>query len=396
MAVASGKLEFLLESNTRTSNLGALVQTPEFAVLSIIGLIMSLALPLLSPIAGSVLTFLCMLPIYYMGFQISSPRPLIPMEFSLLTVLFLYVINILISYFRETAKKQKVINILGQYMPPELARQVGGDPDALKLGGEARELSIMFCDVRRFTSISESLEPRQLTQMLNTLFNPLTEIVYRHNGTIDKYMGDALMAFWGAPIVDEQHAGNAVSAAFEIQESLVALNRRLESNGWPQIQLGIGINTGVVSVGNMGSRYRMAYTVIGDSVNLASRLQDLTRIYRCRIIVGEQTKRAFPAATYRELGLVQVKGKQELTRIYEPCDPTLDPASTLVSTMQTHNEALQEYYTRNWRAAGGLFSTLQKKNPEDPLYAYYLKRIREFNTSPPPDDWQGEIRYSVS
>ena len=254
----------------------------------------------------------------------------------------------------------------------------------------------MFCDVRSFTTISESLEPRQLTQMLNTLFNPLTEIVYRHHGTIDKYMGDALMAFWGAPIKDPQHAGNAVAAAFEIQEALVNINREFEAQGWPKIQLGIGINTGVVSVGNMGSKYRMAYTVLGDAVNLAARLQDLTRVYRCRVIVGENTRKAFPAASYRELGLVQVKGKQELTRIFEPCNPTLDPASTLVSNMQMHNSALQKYYARNWRAAAELFKSLQKLTPDDPLYAYYLERISEFESRPPTEGWQGEIRYSVS
>jgi len=396
LAVASGKLEVLLNVQAGQSNLGVLLQSPEFIVLCIIGLILAFGLPLFSPIFGSLLTFLCMLPVYYMGYQVHTTRPLIPMEFSLLTILVLYVIHILISYFREISKKQKVIKVLGQYMPPELARRVGGNPDIAKLEGEARELSIMFCDVRRFTSISESLEPRQLSQMLNTLFNPLTEIVHRHHGTIDKYMGDALMAFWGAPIADSHHAGNAVAAAFEIQEALEDLNRQFALQGWPKIQIGIGINTGVVSVGNMGSRYRMAYTVIGDAVNLASRLQSLTRIYQSKIIVGENTRRAFPAASYRELGLVQVKGKQELTRIFEPCNPALDPASTLVVNMQIHNGALQHYYARNWQAASEQFMELQEKNPGDPLYGYYLERIREFRITPPADDWQGEIRYSVS
>jgi adenylate cyclase len=396
VAVASGKLEILLDITSGQSNLGVLIRTPEFIVLSAISVVMAITLPLFSPIAGSLLTFFCMMPVYYMGFQVHATRPLIPMEFSLITILVLYVIHVLISYFKETAKKQKVIQVLGQYMPPELARQLGGDPDALKLEGEARELSIMFCDVRSFTSISESLEPRQLTQMLNTLFNPLTEIVYRHHGTIDKYMGDALMAFWGAPIKDSHHAGNAVAAAFEIQEALVNINREFESQGWPKIQLGIGINTGVVSVGNMGSRYRMAYTVVGDAVNLAARLQDLTRVYQCRVIVGENTRKSFPAASYRELGLVQVKGKQELTRIFEPCNPTLDPASTLVSNMQMHNSALQKYYARKWQASAELFKALQKLTPDDPLYAYYLERISEFESRPPTEGWQGEIRYSVS
>jgi len=388
-------VEFMVKFNPGSSNLGALIRAPEFIVLGLIGIFMAAALPLFSPIGGSVLTFICMMPVYYMGFQVHHPRPLIPMEFSLLTILVLYAIHILISYFREITKKQKVINVLGQYMPPELARRLVGDPEALKLDGEARELSVMFCDVYQFTSISESLDPRQLTLLLNTLFNPLTEIVHRHHGTIDKYMGDALMAFWGAPFTDPHHAGNAVAAAFEIQEALVVLNQTFKKQGWPPVKVGIGINTGIVSVGNMGSRYRMAYTAVGDAVNLAARLQSLTRIYQSRIIVGENTRKAFPAAAYRELGLVQVKGKQELTRIYEPCNPALDPASTLVDNMQIHNGALQHYYSRNWAKARKMFQDLQHKNPKDPLYTYYLARIDEFSTTPPAANWQGEIRYTV-
>ncbi|MCK5362881.1 MAG: adenylate/guanylate cyclase domain-containing protein, partial [Gammaproteobacteria bacterium] len=311
------------------------------------------------------------------------------------TILMLFVVNVLISYFTETTRKQQLINAFGQYVPAELAKRISQNPGQFSLEGDSRELSIMFCDVHNFSAISEQLEPKELAELLNTLFTPLTRILYKHHGIIDKYMGDAIMAFWGAPLPDPHHASNAVAAAFEMQEAVQELMPGFQERGWPRIKVGIGINTGVVSVGNMGSEYRVAYTVIGDAVNLASRLQELTRIYSARIIVGEATRRACTIVTYRELGLVQVKGKNELARIYEPSNPEMDPHSTLVTKLHRHNEALHHYYDREWEAAAKIFRKLKDDQPEDPLYDYYLKRIDEFKDDPPPPEWQGEIRFVV-
>jgi adenylate cyclase len=313
----------------------------------------------------------------------------------MLTVLVLFIMHVMLAYFAEHSQKQKLIGIFGQYVPPELAMSLSQDPDSFNLEGEARQLTVMFCDVHDFTSISENLQPQELAKLLNTLFTPITEIIYRHKGIVDKYMGDAVMAFWGAPVNDPHHAANAVAAAFEIQESLAKLREEFQQRGWPEFHMGIGINTGLMNVGNMGSRYRLTYTVIGDPVNLASRLEQLTRVYKAKIIVGEATRRAFPAATYRELGLVQVKGKSILVRVFEPCNPATDMESTIVANMHRHNEAIRCYQDREWELAEKLFHLLKEQNPDDPMYDYYLARIEEFKTHPPPPDWRGEIRYTV-
>lgn len=394
IAVASGNLEMVLQIRSGRSTLGAVLATREFAVLLGVGVVMALMLPLLSPIAGSALTFACMLPVYWLGFTALS-RPLIPMEFSLVTILVLYVVHIGLGYFREVHQKQKLIRLFGQYVPPALAARLSANPDAVDLHGEARELSIVFCDVWDFTSCAERLEPRELSALLNALFTPLTEIVHRHDGTIDKYIGDAMMAFWGAPLAEPQHAAKAVSAAFEMQQAVAALGPEFERRGWPLLRIGIGINSGIAHVGNMGSQYRMAYTAIGDAVNLAARLESLTRVFGSPIIVGESTRRAFPAPAYRELGLVHVKGKQALTRIFEPSQPGMDPESTVLSRLNAHNAALACYYARDWDAAEARFSVLHAQDPADSLYGYYLERIREFRSTPPAAEWRGELRFSV-
>ena len=272
----------------------AMLRTKEFLVLVVIGVALSLLLPVLTPIRASLLTFVAMLPVLFMGYTATDQRAMLPMEYALLTILMLFVVNVLASYFAETTRKQQLINAFGQYVPAELARRISQYPGQFTLEGDSRELSIMFCDVHNFSAISEQLEPKELAELLNTLFTPLTRILYKHHGIIDKYMGDAIMAFWGAPLPDDHHASNAVAAAFEMQEAVQALMPGFNERGWPTIKVGIGINSGVVSVGNMGSEYRVAYTVIGDAVNLASRLQELTRIYSARIIVGEATRRALP------------------------------------------------------------------------------------------------------
>lgn len=392
---AAGLFELAFDVGAGAGNLSAILRTREFYLLLFIGLVLVLTLPLLTPVRASILVFVMMLPVFALGYRVESYRSLIPMEYMLLTILMIFIVHVLLRFFTQFSEKQRLMSLFGQYVPAELVRRLGENPKGLNLEGEARELSVMFCDVHDFTSLSEDIEPRELTEMLNTLFNPISDIIYRNKGHIDKYMGDAVMAIWGAPLDDPHHAANAVITAFEIQERLIELKEQFRERGWPLVNMGIGINTGTANVGNMGSKYRVTYTAIGNPVNLAARLQDLTRVYKAKIIVGEATRRAFPAAVYRELGLVEVKGKTGLERLFEPCNPATDLESTIIANMHRHNEAIRCYQEREWELAEKLFGLLKQENADDPLYDYYLTRIEEFKRRPPPPDWRGEIRFSI-
>ena len=395
IAHASGLFKLALNVAAGSANRELITSSPEFAMLVTIGIVLAAGLPRLRPIQASLLTLLMMMPVMWLGYARPAGNNVLPMEYSLLTILVMFSVNVLAAYLAEAQQRQRLLEAFNHFVPPEVVARIMRGEGGLTLEAESRELSVMFCDIHGFSGISESLEPKQLASLLNTLLTPLTGIIYKHGGVVDKYLGDGVMAFWGAPLDDPQHAGNSLLAAFEIQEALATLRPQFESRGWPPIRMGIGINTGMVSVGNMGSSYRVAYTAVGDSVNLASRLQDLTRLFSARIIVGEGTQHAFPSATYRELGLVKVRGKEALVRIYEPCNPATDPESTIVANMHKHNQALRHYYAREWGEAEKLFGQLKRSNPEDTLYDYYLDRIDEFRVTPPARDWRGELRFTV-
>ena len=183
-------------------------------------------------------------------------------------------------------------------MPPEVVDEMAQDPEKASMEGESREMTVLFTDVRGFTTISEGLDPKALSQLMNEFLTPLTEVIYQHRGTIDKYMGDCIMAFWGAPLPDPDHARNGVLAGLEMQRTLKAMQAEFRAKNWPEIRIGVGLNTGRMSVGNMGSRVRLAYTVMGDAVNLASRLEGITKEYGADIIVGEDTKNAVPGRRF--------------------------------------------------------------------------------------------------
>lgn len=392
ISIQQGLLTQMLQYGTLT--LPEAMKTPEFLVFVLIGLTLCILLPLLSPVKASILTLLAMIPPVYMNYAGPTQNTLLPMEYSLLTILMLFVVNVLISYFVETHAKQKLIAVFGQYVPAAVVGDISKQLGKLSLDGESRELTVIFCDLKNFSGISEQLNPKQLVQFLNEFFTAMTKILHEHGATIDKYMGDAIMAFWGAPLPQPDHAQRAVMAALHMQKELENIRMAFKHKSWPDISMGIGINTGVMNVGNMGSEFRIAYTIVGDAVNLGSRLEPLTRIYKVDTIVSESTKHAANNTLFKELDLVQVRGKQVLTRIFNPICAIQEADKSLQEHLELHDEALQCYYAREWDKARSMFQRLQPQVPDyAEYYALIISRIDTHREQPPPDDWGGETRY---
>jgi adenylate cyclase len=303
-------------------------------------------------------------------------------------------VQLFFGYFLESRKKKQLGKIFGQYIPSELVEQMSHSDEEFSLQGESRELTVFFSDVRGFTSISESMPPTELCELVNAIFTPVTRLIHESNGTIDKYIGDSIMAFWGAPLRNPEHARGAVKAALLIQKTLFELQKDFKARGWPEISLGIGINSGQMSVGNMGSEFRIAYTVMGDAVNLGSRLEGLTRQYGVKIIVSEATMQAAPEFLYKELDIVRVKGKQKAITIYEPLGITGDISIEQLASTQLLKQGLTVYRRQQWLEAREIFQKLGTQYPDELLYQLYLERIAYFQINAPEIDWDGVFTYT--
>ena len=362
----------------------------DFAIFLLCGMTLSLVLPKSSPITASTLTFGAMITAFYVAYQNAAQPGIVPLEFTLLTILILFSVNVLFGYFIETHEKQKIIDIFGQYVPRAVVDKIAAQPEKLNLQGEARELSAMFCDIKDFSSMSEQLAPSELADLLNIYFTEMTDVLREHGATIDKYIGDAVMAFWGAPIIRAEHAIDALNAGVAMINNLPTLRHIFEQRGWPHLDIGIGINTGTVSVGNMGSRYRLAYTVIGDAVNLAARYEALTRLYGTQVIVGEATRLANPKMNFRELDHVRVKGKGMATRIYEPIisEKAFSPA-----LLAEHKQALNAYYAADWENAESGFLNLETQTSDEVYYPLMRARVQAHRNSQ-NDSFDGITSYT--
>ncbi len=311
---------------------------------------------------------------------------------TLLTLL--YGIQIFFGFFFESRKKKQMGNMFGQYIPPELVEQMSQSDEEFSLKGESREMTVLFSDVRGFTTISEGMEPQELCELINGILTPVTRVIHEHKGTIDKYIGDAIMAFWGAPMHNPQHATYAVKAGLAILQTLKTIQQDFKAKGWPEVDIGIGLNTGKMSVGNMGSQFRIAYTIMGDAVNLGSRLEGLTKQYGVKMIVSESTLLAAPEFTYRELDKVRVKGKHKPITIYEPLGVTADISSEQLQILDLLNQALNDYRQQQWTSAQTIFEQLAERYPHDKLYSIYLERIAYYLQSPPEADWDGAFTHT--
>jgi len=352
------------------------ITSAEFLVMLLSGVVLSLTLPIFTPIAASFLVLFLTIPPATLGIGFPFRDPGVPMQYSLLVLLMLFGVNVLLTYFSETQKKQELIDMFGQYVPPEIVAELSTRSEHINLEGESKHMTVLFCDLQNFSGVSDQMTPRELVRMLNDYFNELTAILYKYGATIDKYIGDSIMTFWSAPVTQVDHARRTVLASFEMQQAVDKLAKIYTSKGWPRQTMGIGINTGMVNVGNMGSRYRLAYTVIGDAVNLSSRLQAMTRVYHVPTICGEETAKSMDDIEFMELDTVHVKGKRIISKIYHPIGLKADISDSTRQILDLHKKALDFYYARDFDQADDLFCRLIQQNTgfED-YYRYMLKQV---------------------
>ncbi len=290
----------------------------------------------------------------------------------------------------EEREKRKIRKTFSQYLSPGVIALIEKDPQKyIRPGGEVQDLTVMFSDIRDFTSLSEGLTPDDLVHLLNQYLSAMTDILFRNLGTLDKYIGDAIMAFWGSPYPQKDHAECACRCALEMIAALEQLNRQWAEQGRRPIAIGIGLNTGPVNVGNMGSDKRLAWTVMGDNVNLASRLEGMTKQYRSRVIISESTyNQVAPQFVAREVDRIRVKGKKQPVVIYELLAP-ISERHTYATLLSQYNAALDVYRSQNWREAAGNFGELLATYPNDGPTQVLLQRCLEFMEEPPEPGWDG-------
>ncbi len=320
--------------------------------------------------------------------------------FAVASILLLYTAMTFTGYAREEAQKKATRDAFSKYLSPDMVSRVAENPDELKLGGETRELTLLFCDVRGFTTISEQFTPEGLTSLINKLLTPLTNEILDRQGTVDKYMGDCIMAFWNAPLDDVKHAQNACESALAMIEDMGPLNELLEREAKEEnrlhipLKVGIGLNTGSAVVGNMGSDQRFDYSVLGDTVNTAARLEGQSKAYGVDIIIGETTQAQCENLASVELDLIQVKGKTTAVRIFTLLGlEALAEDPDFVSFKTVHSDMVTTYRSQKWDESRKLITGLREQClPFFNMCFYYdliEERITEYEESPPDEDWIG-------
>jgi adenylate cyclase len=353
------------------------IQSISLMMMIVTGSLLSIILPVMAPIPASIITFVLCIPHYIIYMHSAETGLILPMEYSLIIILVLFSVNALFTYLTETHSRQQILQVFGQYLPPQIVNQISNHPEMIRMEGEAKHLTVFFCDLEGFSNLAEQLNPKQVVLLLNEYFEEMTDILFRHGATIDKYIGDAIMAFWGAPITQDDHAERAVLAALEMDEKIKELVEKFINRGWPAPTMCIGINTGIMCVGNMGSKLRIAYTVIGDAVNLASRIETLTRDYKVPILVSEYSQEECHNIVFREIDTVQVKGKLNLTKIFQPLCTHDQFNDDLRSKLELHNKAIDASTNGNYQTAVDLFTELKEKYPDDPYYPAMLTMLKE-------------------
>jgi adenylate cyclase len=319
--------------------------------------------------------------------------------FCLLCVVAIYSWSTFLNFYLTNKEKKQIKGTFSSFVSPAVVNEMLDNPELVKVGGEKKNITVFFSDVRDFTSISEKLTPEELSACLNQYMGVMTDIIFKTSGTLDKYIGDAIVAFWGAPLKVENHAYKAVNAAIEMIEVLPSINESFREQGFPEFKHGIGLNTGDCSVGNMGSDTIFQYTALGDSMNLGARLESLCKYYGVQLNISEYTKAAIPEElqtnlTFRILDKVRVKGKEEAVTIYEVLHPS-HPFKKDPDALQGYLTAFDLYLEQNFKGAAEILTPLVEKYPEDKS----CKRVLDFSLgyieNPPPADWDGVYTHTT-
>jgi len=315
--------------------------------------------------------------------------PLMP----LLTIAVNFGFLTLVNYWREQRQKRFLRAAFGHYVSPAVVAELTASAEKLTLSGEEKEVTVLFSDIRGFTGLSESLSPGQVTDLLHAYLTPMTRIITANQGTLDKYMGDAIMAFWNAPLDVPDHPRRALETALAMLAELKKINRSLKEEMGLELKIGIGLHTGLVRVGNMGSEDLFDYTVIGDTVNLASRLESLTKYYGLDLLFSETVVQSCAEEIYcLEVDRVRVRGKSWSAAIFTALEP--EAAAGRREKLDRFQAALESYRSRDFAAAKDVFAGLAADFPEQLLYARYLERCADLIASPPPADWDGVFIHS--
>lgn len=351
----------------------------EIGLIILLGSILAVILPFLRvlPIVATLIITVFGVLFTYIWFW-DTKSIIFSISVPIITIFLLTIINLILGFLFESWRRETIFKTLTKYVPLEYAKKVTEYPHQASFEGEERLVTILFTDIRHFTKISESLDDMKLKDFLNQLFTPLTEIIISQQGTIDKYVGDMIMAYWGAPKEDALHVQHALDAALAMQEKTESLQESFKKFNLPSIRIGIGINTGKVNAGEVGTDIRRSYTIIGDSVNMASRLEELSKFYRAKIVVGEKTYYSSDDYVFRYLDRVAVKGKKKPSHIYELLCRKDNAPQELIVELNSYREALYYYDHQEWKKAYQKFMALIEKYPNVKIYSILLDRIKGF------------------
>jgi len=370
----------------------------EIAVLVVLGLTLALVLPRISARISAFLGVSAVALVFAAGWlAYTRANLLFDPSYPALALFVLVSAATVYVYRRVELQRAEVRLAFSHYVSPAVVDEIISNPDRLELGGELRDLTLLFCDVRNFTSISERMNAHELTRFINSMLTPLTDIILSNRGTIDKYMGDAIMAFWNAPLDDADHAAHACKSAREMVLKMDDLNRRwreeAEANGraFVPVAIGIGVNSGECVVGNLGSDQRFDYSALGDEVNVASRLEGLTKVYGMATVIGEPTVQRNAGLPTLELDLMRVKGRHRPTRVFTLTDTLGADRAAIDRLKPLHDAMLEAFRGKDWDRAEALIGQCREVGISslETYYQIYAGRIDALRVDPPPEDWDG-------